>query len=116
MLTDAIAEQLVAGGHDVIAVVTDPALIGLPDAALLAEATRSERALVTVNIRDFVLLDQQLKATDQSHAGIVFVSTKSFPQNRSFIGHVVIALDRLLTKELPLHDTVTFLDPLPGAP
>ena len=84
---------------DVIAVVTDPALIGLPDAALLAEATRSERALVTLNIRDFVLLDQQLKATDQSHAGIVFVSTKSFPQNRSFIGHVVIALDRLLTKD-----------------
>ena len=57
MASGAIAEQLRAKGHDVIAVVADPALVGLSDDQILAHATDTRRALVTANIKDFMPLD-----------------------------------------------------------
>ena len=51
MFSCAIAGQLRGKGHDVLAVVADPALIGLPDDQILAHATETGRALVTANIK-----------------------------------------------------------------
>jgi len=97
MFTDDIAQQLRTKGYDVISVVADPALVGLPDDQILAYAIAEGRALVTANIKDFVPLDAQYRAADQSHAGLILVSTKTFPQNRGFPSAVTAALAALLS-------------------
>jgi hypothetical protein len=96
MFSDDIAEQLRAKGYDVISVVADPALVGLPDDQLLAYATTEGRALVTASIKDFVPLDGRYRAAGQSHAGLVLVSTKTFPQNRGFLSAITTSLAALL--------------------
>jgi uncharacterized protein DUF5615 len=96
MFTDDIAQQLRTKGYDVISVVADPTLVGLPDDQILAYATAEGRAMVTANIKDFVPLDTHYRAAGQSHAGLILVSTKTFPQNRGFPSAVATALATLL--------------------
>ena len=110
MFSDEIAAQLCTRGHDVRSVVADPSLVALPDDQVLAEAVVAGRALVTANIKDFVPLDGQYKAARRSHAGLVLVSTKTFPQDGSYTGAVVTALDKLLTGSVDLADRVVFLE------
>ena len=45
MFSDAIAQQLRTKGYDVVSVVAQPALVGLPDDQILAYATSEGRAL-----------------------------------------------------------------------
>ena len=97
MLSDDIARQLRTKGYDVISVVADPASVGLPDDQVLAYATAEGRALVTVNIKDFVPLDTRYRAAGQSHTGLILVSAKTFPQNRGFPSAVTTALVMLLS-------------------
>ncbi len=97
MFSDDIAQQLRAKGYDVVSVVADRALAGLPDDQVLGHATTEGRTLVTANIKDFVPLDTRYRAADQSHAGLILVSTKTFPQNRSFPSAVTAALAALLS-------------------
>jgi predicted nuclease of predicted toxin-antitoxin system len=97
MFSDDIARQLRTNGYDVISVVADPALVGLPDDQVLAYATTEGRALVTANIKDFVPLDTRYRAAGQFHAGLILVSTKTFPQNRGFPSAVTTALATLLS-------------------
>ena len=92
MFTDDIAQQLRTKGHDVISVVADPALVGLPDDQILAYARTEGRTLVTANIKDFIPLDTRYRAADQSHAGLILVSTKTFSQNRGFPSAVALAV------------------------
>src|SRR6266581_7076475 len=82
MFSGVIAERLRAKGHDVLAVVADPALVALPDEQILAHAARTGRALVTANIKDFVPLDARYRAASQVHAGLILVSAKTFPQTQ----------------------------------
>jgi hypothetical protein len=96
MFSGLIAEQLRAKGHDVTAVVTDPALLGLPDDRALAHATDTGRALVTANIKDFVPLDARYRAAGQTHAGLILVSARTFPQDRAFTAAVTGALSAML--------------------
>lgn len=96
MFSDTIAQRLRATGHDVTSVVADPALVGLPDEQVLAHAAAAGLALVTANIKDFVPLDGRYRAAGQSHAGLILVSTKTFPQNRGFTAGVTSALAALL--------------------
>ena len=97
MFSDDIAQQLRAKGYDVISVVADSALVGLPDDQVLAYATTEGRALVTANIKDSVPLDSRYRAAGQSHTGLILVSTKTFPQNRSFPATITTALATLLS-------------------
>ena len=97
MFSDDIARQLRTKGYDVISVAADLALVGLPDDQVLAHATAEGRALVTANIKDFVPLDARYRAAGQSHAGLILVSTKTFPQNRGFPSAVTTALAALLS-------------------
>jgi predicted nuclease of predicted toxin-antitoxin system len=97
MLSDNIARLLRTKGYDVISVVADPALAGLPDDQVLAYAMAEGRTLVTANIKDFVPLDARYRAAGQSHAGLILVSTKTFPQNRGFPSVVTTALATLLS-------------------
>ena len=96
MFSDAIAQQLRAKGHDVVSVVAHPALVGLPDDQILAYVTTEGRALVTANIKDFMPLDSRYRAAGQDHPGLILVSTKTFPQDRSFSTAITAALDALL--------------------
>jgi hypothetical protein len=80
MFSNDIAQQLRAKGYDVVSVVADPALAGLPDDQILAYATTEGGALVTANIKDFAPLDTRYRAADQSHAGLIPVSTKTSPR------------------------------------
>jgi hypothetical protein len=97
MFSDHIAQQLRSQGHDVTSVVADPALVGLPDEQVLAYATAQGRVLVTANIKDFVPLDGRYRAAGQSHAGLILVSTKTFPQTRGFTTTITAALTALLS-------------------
>jgi predicted nuclease of predicted toxin-antitoxin system len=97
MFSDAIAEQLRTKGYDVISVVAHPALVGLPDEQILAYATAEGRTLVTANIKDFMPLDSRYRAAGQAHPGLILVSTKTFPQNRSFTPAITTALETLLS-------------------
>ena len=92
-----------------MAVAADPSLWGLPDEELLAVAADSGRALVTVNVKDFVPLDQRYKASGRAHGGLALITAKSFPQDRSFVGAVVRALDQLLNDDVMDADEVIFL-------
>jgi hypothetical protein len=97
MFSDGVAQQLRAKGYDVISVVADSPLTGLPDDQVLAYAAAEGRALVTANIKDFVPLDGRYRAAGQSHAGLILVSTKSFLQNRRFPSAITASLAALLS-------------------
>jgi predicted nuclease of predicted toxin-antitoxin system len=97
MFSDTIAQQLRAKGHDVISVVAHSTLVALPDDQILAYATNEGRALVTANIKDFIPLDGRYRAAGQAHPGLILVSTKTFPQSRSFTAGVTAALEALLS-------------------
>jgi hypothetical protein len=96
MFSAAIAGQLRAKGHDVDAVVADPSLAGLADDQILAHATSAGRALVTANIKDFMPLDARYRAASQPHAGLLLVSAKTFPQDRTYTAGITSALSALL--------------------
>ena len=98
MLSDDIADQLRKRGHDVLAVVADTGLVGLPDDQILAQAAYQGRALATANIKDFMPLDAQYKASGRRPVGLILISTKTFPQNRSFSVAVDDALAALLAR------------------
>jgi hypothetical protein len=98
MFSDDVAQQLRAKGYDVISVVADSALTGLPDDQVLAYAATEGRALVTANIKDFVPLDGRYRAAGKSHAGLILVSTKTFPHNRGFASAITASLTTLLSE------------------
>ncbi len=100
MFPEAMADQLCAKGHDVRAVVATPAFAGLPDEEILIGAAEAGRALVTANIKDFMPIDARYRATGRTHAGLIMVSTKTFPQNRAYIAAVTTALNSLLASAL----------------
>lgn len=91
MLSAAIAEQL-EPYLDVRAVSSDVATRGLPDADVLALATAEERVLITDNIGDFVALSADWAAAGKTHAGLLFISSKTYPQDRARTGRIVAAL------------------------
>ena len=96
MFSAVIAEHLRAKGHDVLAVVADPALTGLPDDQILAHAVSAGRALAAANIKDFIPLDARYRAASQPHAGLILVSARTFPQDRTYTAAITSALSALL--------------------
>ena len=110
MLSGAIAEQLRARGIDAVAIVEDPALVGTADEDLLAHAAVAQRVLVTVNVADFAAIATDWRAAGRGHAGLVYVTNRTFAQDRSFVGAIVSALAALIDAGgLPQSGTETFL-------
>jgi hypothetical protein len=99
MLSGTIADELRSKGHDVLAVVADPALLALPDDQILAHATATGRALVTANIKDFMPLDAQYRAAGQAHAGLILISSKTFRQDRAYTAAITSALSAFLDQD-----------------
>ena len=107
-----MAEQLSAKGHDVRAVAASPLFAGLPDEEVLIGAAEAGRALVTANIKDFMPIDARYRATGRTHAGLIMVSTKTFPQNRAYVVAVATALNSLLASTSDeLAGQIVFLQP-----
>jgi predicted nuclease of predicted toxin-antitoxin system len=114
MISPTVAEALSEGGADAVAAAERGAL-GLSDAAQLARAIHEERALVTYNVRDYVLLAQAAASAGHDHWGIVLVSPRSVLP--SDIGGLVRALHALLA-ERPAADALknqTIFLPAPSA-
>jgi len=110
MLSGDIAVQLRAKGHDVTAVVEDPALAGTPDEELLAYATSNERLVVTANVRDFAAIHASWSSRGRSHGGLIYIVNRVFPSDRSFVGAVVTALDDMIvTGKLPPDGAESYL-------
>lgn len=110
MLSGDIAAQLRAKGHDVAAVVEDPALVGMPDEELLAYAASNEHLLVTANVRDFAAIHASWSRSGRSHGGLVYIVNRVFPSDRSFVGAIVTALnDMIVAGRLPADGSETYL-------
>jgi hypothetical protein len=109
-----IAVQLRADGHDAICASERPELVGMSDADLFQAAHAEDRALVTENVGDFVLLARRATAAGIDHAGLVFTSYRTFSRSRAGIGPLVAALAALLNAhpdDRALWDRIVWLDP-----
>jgi hypothetical protein len=85
-----LAEELRSAGHDVVAVVELPELIGRPDADVAHWARDEGRVVVTENVADFASLD----VTD--HGGLLFVNARRWRRTRSALPRLTQALDTWL--------------------
>ena len=90
-----IAIELVACGHDCVAVAADPDLRASSDADLVAHAVAERRTLVTNNVVDFERLRRQRSAAGEPVPPLIYTSDASFPRDRRFIGRLVMALDKV---------------------
>jgi len=100
MITHEIARGLRERGRDVIAVSERPELRGLPDSQLLDLMVQDQRAIVTYNRDDYLVLDRDLKAAGKDHAGMIIVSPARFrPGAPATLGGLVTALDEFLSAE-----------------
>lgn len=93
MLAPAIADQLRLRSVDVQAVAEHPELVGAPDVTILEVAAAEDRVLITENIRDFVALNALWSAQHRSDAGILLVSTRTFPYSAGRVGRLVLAIE-----------------------
>ncbi len=96
MLSARIAEQLRSRGHDVAAVDESPDLRGLADSDLFARAQEQERAIVTYNRDDFLVLEREYRSRDRHHHGIVILHPRRFPQGAPSMGRLVTALSSFI--------------------
>ncbi len=90
-----IAVQLRAVGHDA-ATVSERELKGTGDEPLLALAASEDRALLTNNARDFLLLIARWTASGQHHCGLLLTSDSSMPRGKHSIGLYVETLRQLM--------------------
>ena len=95
-----------------MAIAERPHLTRVADEQVLQLAVGEARSVVTLNIVDFAALDSAWKASDRSHAGIVYVATSTFPQNKGFIGALVRVLDHAIgAGRLPDRDSTSYVRP-----
>ncbi|MBW3665352.1 MAG: DUF5615 family PIN-like protein [Actinobacteria bacterium] len=102
MFPAAIAEQLRARGHDVVAVLEQDGLPGMDDSDLLDWAHRDQHAVVTENVPDFIRLDRAWRDQGRDHHGLIFAK-KRRGTGRRIVGSLVRDLDRFLTQHAQAH-------------
>jgi predicted nuclease of predicted toxin-antitoxin system len=68
-----VGKALAGGGHDVLALDSEPELEGLSDPEVLQRAAAEGRVLVTANIRDFEPLLREWAGEGRPHAGVILV-------------------------------------------
>jgi hypothetical protein len=110
MISAVVAEQLRARGHDVEAASERRELRGLIDEQLFAYAQEAARAVVTYNRDDFLELDRRYRGRDRSHAGLVILNPRRFPQGPGSIGPLVTSLEELITGGPPYESFIHWLE------
>jgi Domain of unknown function (DUF5615) len=81
-----LAEQLRAEGHDVVAVVELPDLVGREDAEVAGWAREHGRIVVTENVVDYATLEVD------EHAGLLLVNARRWPRTPSSLPRLSAAL------------------------
>ena len=81
-----LAEQLRAEGHDVVAVVELPDLVGREDAEVARWAREHGRVVVTENVVDYAPLDVD------EHAGLLLVNARRWRRTPSGLPRLLTAL------------------------
>ena len=93
----ALAKQLRERGHDAVSVQEEAILRGMTDPDLFAESQRRNRAVLTENVADYMLLDAEYRSRNLAHWGLVLTSNRTFPRGKpTTLGALVTALDELL--------------------
>jgi predicted nuclease of predicted toxin-antitoxin system len=101
MFSPAIAAELRALGHDVIAVVDRPDLRSKSDQDIFAWANTEKRWLLTENVKDFRPIMLQALPAGTPGCGLLFTSSRAFPRSRKSPGSLIQALDAWLTAGPP---------------
>lgn len=98
MYDRAIAEQLRARDHDVVAVTESYALRGLDDRALLEFAAGERRVLLTENASHLVPHVAAMLGDGTETFGLLVTSPASLPRSKKTIGLFVRQLDEFLER------------------
>jgi hypothetical protein len=89
-------ESLRAFGHDVLTTQAGNAGQAIPDEEVVEYATRAQRAVVTLNRRDFI----RLHTENQAHAGIIVCSQDPDPVGQARRIHEMISVTPSLNGKL----------------
>jgi hypothetical protein len=109
MISASVAEQLRARGRDVEAVSERRELRGLADERLFEYAQETKRVVVTYNRDEFLELDRRYRGRDRSHAGIVILNPRRFPQGPGSVGPLVKSLEELIVGGPPYESFIHWL-------
>ena len=101
MFSPAIAAELCALGHDVIAVADRPDLRSKSDEEVFAWASTEQRWLLTENVKDFRPIMLRALQTGPPGAGPLFTSSRAFPRSRKNPGPLIRALQAWLSDGPP---------------
>ncbi len=101
MFSPAIAAELRALGHDVIAVADRPDLRSKSDQEIFAWASADKRWLLTENVKDFRPIMLRALPAGAPGCGLLFTSSRAFPRSRKSPGSLIRALDAWLTAGPP---------------
>ena len=93
----AIVEQLQMMGHDAVAAI-ERGWHREPDEALLALCVAEQRALLSNNVGDFMIIVRSWAVRGQQHSGLVFTSDTSLPRTHATIGRYVKLIDAFLSE------------------
>lgn len=85
-----LADQLRDAGHDVVAVVERPELVGRPDEEIAGWALDHQRVVVTENVADFLALGAQ------GHAGLLLLNARRWPRTPGGLRRIYSSLDSWL--------------------
>jgi Domain of unknown function (DUF5615) len=101
MFSPAVAAELRALGHDVIAVAERPDLRSKSDEEIFAWASADKRWLLTENVKDFRPIMLRALSVGAPGCGLLFSSSRAFPRLRKSPGSLIRALDAWLTAGPP---------------
>jgi Domain of unknown function (DUF5615) len=97
MFSPAVAAELRALGHDVIAVADRPDLRSRSDQEVYAWASAERRWLLTENVKDFRPIMLRALQAGSAACGLLFTSSRAFPRSRKNPGPLIRAIDAWLT-------------------
>jgi predicted nuclease of predicted toxin-antitoxin system len=92
MFSPAVAAELRALGHDVIAIAGRPDLRSKPDEEVFAWASAEKRWLLTENVKDFRPIMLRALQAGPPGCGLLFTSSRAFPRSRKNPGPLIRAL------------------------
>jgi len=101
MFSPAIAVELRALGHDVIAVADQPDLRSRSDEEIFSWASAQQRWLLTENVKDFRPIMLRAMQAGPPGCGLLFTSSRTFPRSRKNPSPPINALHSWLTAGPP---------------
>jgi hypothetical protein len=101
MFSPAIAVELRALGHDVIAIAERPDLRSESDEEVFGWASAERRWLLTENVKDFRPIMLRSLQAGPLACGLLFTSIRAFPRSRKNPGPLIRALQAWLTAGPP---------------